>query len=186
MERQPVNRERPKATLRCPQCGFKVPLGDRQYAELQRRLRVTVSCTRCRLTFPYSAVGERASASKRTPTANQPAVKAKSSAPGLVLPSDAPVAPQMFAPTAEGPAVVPPALQIQMDADEEEPCLTVVEPGEEAPPGSLREVWRSLSAPARWLVVGAIFLSVALLTGATVYRLTSESPDDPPDAPGAR
>jgi len=181
-----VNRERPKATLRCPQCGFKVPLGDRQYAELQRRLRVTVNCSRCRLTFPYSAIGERAGASTRTPTVNQPAAKARPVAPDLLLPSDAPVAPQAFTPTAEGPAVVP-ALQIQRDTDEEGPYLTVVEPGEEAPPpGSLREVWRSLSAPARWLVVGAIVLSVALLAGATVYRLTSESPDDPPDAPGAR
>jgi hypothetical protein len=157
-----------------------VPLGDRQYAELQRRLRVTVNCTRCRLTFPYSAIGERAGASTRTPTANQPAAKARPAAPDLVLPSEDPVAPRALAATAEGPAVV---LPLQMGTDEDGPCLTVVEPGEEAPPppGSLREVWVSLSAPARWLVIGAIVLSLALLSGATVYRLTSE----PPDASGA-
>jgi hypothetical protein len=156
-----------------------VPLGDRQYAELQRRLRVTVNCSRCRLTFPYSAIGERPGGSSRTPTAEQPAVKARPAAADLVLPSEAPLAPQAFAHTAQGPAVV---LPLQMDPDENEPCLRVVDPGEDVPPpGSPREVWRSLSAPARWLVIGAIVLSLALLAGATVYRLTSE----PPDASGA-
>src|ERR1700724_2167363 len=97
-----MNKDRPRATLRCPQCGFKVPLGDRQYAELQRRLRVIAICPRCRLTFPYSAVGGRAVGPAAAFTAAQ----------------------QMFAPTAEGPVVVP---ALETDVVEEQPYLTIAD-----------------------------------------------------------
>jgi hypothetical protein len=162
-----------------------VPLGDRHYAELQRRLRVIVFCPHCRLTFPYSALGERSSGSAATATVEQPAA-ATSSAPDLVLPSEAPLPPQAFAPTARGPLVVQ---ALQMDSDLEGPALTIVERGSDEQPASRRsldQVWRSLSAPARWLIVAALVLSLGLISAAVVYRVTSTPAGQPPDSSGAR
>jgi hypothetical protein len=182
-----VNRDRPRATLRCPQCGFKVPLGDRQYAELQRRLRVVVPCPRCRLTFPYSAIGERSAGPAADSTVDQPAaVAGTSSAPDLVLPSDGPFAPQVFAPTAEGPLVVQ---ALETDIEEEGPCLTIVESESQEPRAAQRSpgaVWRSLSAPVRWLTVAALVVSLGLIGAAVIYRVTSAPPGQPPDSSGAR
>ncbi len=167
-----MNKDRPRATLRCPQCGFKVPLGDRQYAELQRRLRVIAICPRCRLTFPYSAVGERAVGPAAASTSEQPSARAVSdSARDLQLTSDGPAAPQMFAPTAEGPVVVP---ALETDVVEEQPYLTIAD-GDSAdqrtPRRSLLAVWRGFSAPGRWVIIASLILSLGLVIAATVYRV---------------
>ncbi len=167
-----MNKDRPRATLRCPKCGFKVPLGDRQYTELQRRLRVIANCPRCRLTFPYSAVAERAVGPAAASTVEQPSASAREgSAPDLQLASEAPAAPQMFARTAEGPPIVP---ALEIDLVEERPCLTIAESGsaeQPAPRRSLVDVWRNFSAAGRWIIIASLILSVGLVIAATVYRV---------------
>jgi hypothetical protein len=167
-----MNKDRPRATLRCPQCGFKVPLGDRQYVELQRRLRVIAVCPRCRLTFPYSAVGERVVGPAAASTAEQPSARAGAdSAPDLQLASDGPAVPRLFAPTAEGPLRVP---ALETDVVEEQPCLTIAESGsgeQPAPRRSLLTVWRGFSAPGRWVIITSLILSLGLVIAATVYRV---------------
>jgi hypothetical protein len=164
-----------------------VPLGDRQYAELQRRLGVVVSCTRCRLTFPYSAIGERSTGRSLDSTAERPAPNARRGASAdLVLATEEPHAPQVFAPTADGPVVVP---AFETGVDEEQPCLTVVESGSQerpAPRRSLGAIWRSLAAPGRCVIIGAVVLSLALIAAAVVYRITSAPPGQPPESSGAR
>jgi hypothetical protein len=159
-----------------------VPLGDRQYAELQRRLRVIVPCPRCRLTFPYSAIGERVVGTSTDSTVDEPPSSARRSpAPDLVLRSEGPLPPQAFAPTADGPVVMP-ALET------EGPRLTVVESGsgEQSPGRSLGAVWWSLSAPARWVIIAALVLSLGLISAAVVFRVTSAPTDNPTDSSGAQ
>jgi hypothetical protein len=182
-----VNRERPRATLRCPQCGFKVALADRQYAELQRRLRVVVSCPRCRLTFPYSAIAERSAGPAKASTVEQPAARIEPSAgPDLVDSSAAPGIRRSFAHIPEN---LEESSQLQSAADDHGPCLTIVEHGAEPsqlPRRSAGAIWRGLRAPARWLIVAAVILSFGLVAAATVYRLASGSPGSPPESTGAR
>jgi hypothetical protein len=83
--------------------------------------------------------------------------------------------------------MVVPALETDIEA--EGPCLTIVDSGAEARPAlrqSLAAVWLGLSAPARWLIIAAVVLSLGLITAATVYRVVSAPPAHRPDPSSVR